>query len=979
MMFEHADKPRVFGLAPGVDFPRALVDGLVARLEGKPPQDYAQVELIVSTRRMAKRVRAQFDEGKPRLLPRIRMLSDIGEVFGAGVTPPPVPPLRRRLELVQLVSAFLDNAPDFAPRTALFDLAESLADLLAEMQGEGVDPAVLETLETYDQSGHWARTRAFVSIVQHYFDMSQAQPDEEARQRHVIEELARRWRSEPPDHPVIVAGSTGSRGATRLLLEAVAHLPQGAVVLPGFDSAMPGEIWSALSDPLGSEDHPQFRFVALMNALGIRPADIAPWHDTPPPNTSRNALVSLALRPAPVTDGWLRDGPKLESLDAATADVTLLEAPAPRHEALAIALRLRKAVEDGETAALVTPDRTLARQVAAALDRWHILPDDSAGKPLPLSPTGRLLRHVAALFERQLTAESLLTLLKHPLTHKASDRGDHLRFTREFELHLRRHGLPFPDGATVRSWAARRKVRDADAWADWVANTFCACALPGLAGFEERLHAHLQLAAEVVRGSNADAEASLWQGEDGQEAQRIVDALREAADAAGALSAFDYANLFNSVLAAGEVRAVETARPDIRIWGTREARVQGADLLILAGLNEGTWPEPPPPDPWLNRSMRHAAGLLLPERRIGLSAHDFQQAVAAPKVWLSRSLRSDEAETVPSRWLNRITNLLGGLVSFGGDVALESMRARGRHWLDLASEFEKVAQDTKASRPSPCPPASARPSELPVTAIRRLIRDPYAIYARYILDLRPLQPIMRIPDALIRGVVTHKVMEHFIRDTIEVPQRLTRDHFLDVARTTLEADVPWPSARLLWLSRIERVADAFIDDERTRRETARPMGLEVRGRFVMAAPEFTLTCQADRIDRTTTGGLRIYDYKTGRPPTQPQQKKFDKQLLLETLVAEKCGFDEIAAAPVERAAYIGLGAAPGEVAAPIGTEPTEEVEAHLRALIAAYSSPQRGYLSRRAIFQSSEIGDYDHLARFGEWDVSDKPNPEVVE
>ena len=65
------------------------------------------------------------------------------------------------------------------------------------------------------------------------------------------------------------------------------------------------------------------------------------------------------------------------------------------------------------------------------------------------------------------------------------------------------------------------------------------------------------------------------------------------------------------------MRRPDTPHAQILIWGTLEARVQGADLLILAGLNEGSWPEAPKPDPWLNRALRHRAGLLLPERRIG--------------------------------------------------------------------------------------------------------------------------------------------------------------------------------------------------------------------------------------------------------------------------------------------------------------------------------------------------------------------------
>ncbi|HBB82406.1 MAG TPA: hypothetical protein DC031_03815, partial [Sulfitobacter sp.] len=77
------------------------------------------------------------------------------------------------------------------------------------------------------------------------------------------------WQDAPPQHPVILAGSTGSRGTTALLMEAVARLPQGAIILPGFDFEMPTAVWNELDQALLAEDHPQYRFRKLMNMLGV--------------------------------------------------------------------------------------------------------------------------------------------------------------------------------------------------------------------------------------------------------------------------------------------------------------------------------------------------------------------------------------------------------------------------------------------------------------------------------------------------------------------------------------------------------------------------------------------------------------------------------------------------------------------------------------------------------------------------------------
>ncbi|WP_425044891.1 double-strand break repair protein AddB [Primorskyibacter sp. S87] len=974
-MFDPSSSSRVFALSPGVDFPRALVSGLRARLQHRPPEDMARVELIVNTRRMARRVRDLFDAGPACLLPRISLLTDLTRHREAARLPQAVPPLRRRLELTQLISKLLDQQPDLAARASIYDLADSLATLIDEMQGEGVSPEAVRALDVSDMSGHWARAQAFIGIAENFIEVEGGALDVQARQRKLVGMLVDRWRSLPPEHPVILAGSTGSRGTTMMLMEAVANLPQGAVILPGFDFDQPEDVWGQLDKALLSEDHPQYRFHKLMTRLGIRPADVTLWADNPAPCPDRNRLVSLALRPAPVTDAWLREGPALTGLSEATRNVTLLEAPSPRSEALAIALRLRQAAEDGQKAALITPDRMLTRQVAAALDRWNIVPDDSAGLPLQLSPPGRLLRHVAGLFSSPLSSDALLTLLKHPLCHDGGERGEHLRLTRDLELDLRRNGPPHPDSNSFQAFAVRHE-KIPHHWLEWLTACFHgqeALSDRPLADWVDDL---VRLSERIAAGSIALGSGSLWEKNAGQKAQALMTHLAEEAAFGGTMSARDFSDLVGALLSTEEVRDRDAPHEGIMIWGTLEARVQGADLLILAGLNEGSWPEAASPDPWLNREMRDKAGLLLPERRIGLSAHDFQIAAGAKEIWLSRATRSDDAETVASRWLNRMTNLLSGLPEQQGPEILAEMRDRGETWLAQSRALEEAPELVSASRPSPRPPVASRPRKLSVTEIKRLIRDPYSIYAKHVLRLRPLDPLVQMPDALLRGIVVHEILERFVRDSLRSPEMLNRDSFLSAARQLLNEKVAWPTARIAWFARLERIADAFIASEQSRRQTAIPVAFERKASLNVDPLDFCIIGVADRIDRDERGSLKIYDYKTGAPPSGPQQTKFDKQLLIEAAMAEKGGFREIDPAHVSDAIFIGLGNSLKEVSAPLDTESPEQVWDELRQLISAYFDPKQGFTSRRMLHKDTDRGDYDHLARFGEWDRTAMPEPE---
>jgi len=974
MMFKPSVTPRIFALPCGTDFPRALVDGLIQRSNGQPPEALAKVELIVNTQRMERRVRSLFDAGPNLLLPRISLLSDLSKRATLHGLPTALPVLRRRLELSQLVAKLLDADPSLAARSSLYDLSDSLAALFDEMQGEGVTTDAIRNLDVSDMSDHWARAQKFIGIADEFTSTHSGAMDVQARQRQMVLDLIDIWQENPPQHPVILAGSTGSRGTTLLLMQAIARLPQGAVVLPGFDFDLPSQVWVGLDDPLISEDHPQFRFHKLMTGLDLAPDDIKPWCDNAPPAPARNQLVSLSLRPAPVTDAWMTEGPKLTDLDKAAENVTLIEAPNPRGEALAIALRLRQAAEDGQTAALITPDRMLSRQVSAALDRWDILPDDSAGQPLQLSPPGRFLRHVAELFCKELTGDSLLTLLKHPLTHDGEARGDHLRHSRELELQLRNSGPPFPDGACFGEFGTNRELLAG--WTNWLTSHFADRVIKTELPLTEWVLRLGNLAEAIAGGSQTDGSGTLWDKKAGREALKVMQELEAEAQHGGDMTARDFADLLGALLSQGEVRDRDAPHGKIMIWGTLEARVQGADLVILGGLNEGSWPEAATPDPWLNRQLRNQAGLLLPERRIGLSAHDFQQAIAAPEVWISRAIRSDDSDTVASRWLNRLCNLLDGLPEQDGPDLLQAMRDRGQKWLDWAVALEKPTKTSPALRPSPRPPVSARPRRLTITEIPRLIRDPYAIYAKHVLRLRVLNPMVRVPDALLRGIVVHEVFEHFIKETLDDPSLLTPDHLLQKSRDLLEQHVPWPVARCLWLSRVNRIAGDFIQAEQTRRLTSHPIAFEAKGEARLDPLDFTIACRADRIDEDDRGFLHLYDYKTGAPPSETQQLKFEKQLLIEAAMAEQGAFEDIGPREVSRAMFIGLGTAMKEIRAPIDKDPPAKVWENLRELISAYFEPNQGFSSRRMLHLDTELGDYDHLARFGEWDRSATPEPE---
>lgn len=988
-MFDPGETPRLFATPIGVDFGRALVAGLEARLEQAPPEAWGEVTIYVNTTRMKRHLRQCFAEGPPRLMPDLRLVTSLAEDPRLGPFRPATPSLRLRLELREAVLRLIELQPDLAPRAAAFDLATSLAALLDELHGEGVDPAALAALDVADHSAHWARSLKLISIL--FGQNSEGFRGNETLNRDAAEALTALWRDASPKGPVLVAGSTGSRGTTRLVMEAVARLPQGAVILPGFDFAQPPEVWQSLiastQDPTrpAEEDHPQFRFADLMARLGLSPDQVSDWAPLIPADPARNKFVSLALRPAPVTDQWRRDGPALASSLADFSEaLSLIEAPTPRHEADAIALALRGAVEAGKSAALVTPDRTLARQVSAALRQWEITPDDSAGLPLHQSAPGRFLIETAALFGQPLPLARALSLLKHPLTASAPGlRGPHLLTLRGFETWARGQGIPQLTRQALEGWLTRDQSAASRAWAEWIAGLLLPVSAAPAEELASRLDEHIALAEALAAGPEAPGSGALWETVAGEEAVAAMNALREAAPYGGRMENSDYAALIRQHLSGHDVRSSTQPHPRIAIWGTIEARTQLVDLCILAGLNEGTWPATPAQDPWMNRAMRRQSGMLAPERRIGLAAHDFQQALGAPEVILSRSARDAEAESVPARWLNRITNLLGGLGP-PGERALEGMRARGNRLLAASSELARTGSGVQVSalpapRPSPAPPAEARPRQLFVTSIATLIRDPYAIYARHVLGLRRLGPLSAAADPAMRGTVLHAVMERALRERFDfsAPLEAAVDGLCRLAREVIDQHVPWPATARIWQARFAAIAPALIVKEADFQALGIPVVIEKTGSVSLANGQFRVLAKPDRIDLLSSGGCAVFDYKSGTaPPSEMQVENFDKQLLIEAAIAELGGFDDLGARRAERIGYICLGRPDNsrdEALEIEGLWRPRQVMQDLAALIHFYDDPDNGYTARRAPELLQYASDYDHLSRFGEWDDTSTP------
>jgi ATP-dependent helicase/nuclease subunit B len=620
----------------------------------------------------------------------------------------------------------------------------------------------------------------------------------------------------------------------------------------------------------------------------------------------------------------------------------------------------------------------LARRVAGELGRWQIAIDDSAGRPLAHTSAGAFLCLLAEAAEAVFAPVPLLALLKHPFAGMGEDPAEFRSQARALDRLALRGPRPDPGLAGIAKAIASAGIaaRGKDVteicaalsawWAKLAAVlsplelAFAKTGLP----LDELLATHLAVAERLSCAEAQDC--PIWRNTDGEAAALFFAQFR---DSAAGLPAFEpraYPSLLHALAMKIPVRPKFSRHRAIAILGPLEARLQSFDLTILGGLNEGTWPQSAPADPWFSRPMRETLGLEQPERGIGLAAHDFAGLAAGGDVLLTRAAKAEGAPTIASRWLQRLTQLTSGL---GLEIAGGSYGEDARHLCD-------VAPAAPIQPPTPQPPVETRPRRLSVTEIETWLRDPYAIYARHVLKLRPLDSLDAPIGPLERGNALHRALELYKQRFSGAPPDDAVAQLMRIADAVFE-ELAIPQAALsVWRPRFQNAARWFAGFERDRADGIARSMLEIRGTRVFAAPggDFTLSGVADRIDLLNDGNAAILDYKTGRPPSTPQIRELlSPQLPLEGAILAEGGFPGLGKLAVEELLYLHIsGGTEGGRAQPIPDVPDliAKAVAQLTARIAWFDQTATPYRSRVRPFSITSEGDYDHLARVREWSVS---------
>jgi ATP-dependent helicase/nuclease subunit B len=1042
----------VFTIPPGLPFLKTLVEKLCSgelvpgfRYAEADPLALAGITIFVPTRRSARVLRSELVDclgGRSAILPMIRALGETDDdsgFFDAEIPAildlaPPLPNTARLIELGRIILAWRNQLPKAvvdvhaespliapaSPADAIW-LARNLSEMIDAMETEELDWEALDKLDAADHALWWQLTLEFLKIARIYWpqrleELKQSSP---ARHRNaILEAETQRIAAGKVTGPIIIAGSTGSIPATARLIAAVQKLPNGTIVLPGLDRTMSNSEWmmiapetAALTGDPASRSHPQYGFFRLLNRMGIDRHEVIPLGTTDNDLDYRAEIMSRSLLPVQATSSWtaLRRALDQDQLTDAFKDAALIETANEREEATAIAIALRLALHGSEEsqAALITPDRDLARRVAAELLRFGIEADDSAGTPLSATGPGSLTRLLLEATLRPGDPVAITGLLKHPLARFGLPMEVMNSTAETLELMALRGGTGSADISELESlldeavqhegnkrhlpeWRsrideaaieqARDLARRIAAAVEPLAGTLVRHHRTGrgltaaltLAEWAEKTGAALEAATVDERGSLA----GLWSGEAGE---ALAALLRSVIDTEGQMTADgpQWSDIMEALSTSEAIKPRSMRHPRVFIFGALESRLQSVDLVVLGGMNEGTWPGQTANDPFLSRSMKTSIGLEPPERRIGQLAHDFQMACGTRKLVLTRAMRKGATPTVASRWLQR-------LLAVGGRDFAARFRKNGKDYHHWAGMLDQGVSQPLATRPEPRPSPEQQPRSYSFSEVARLRRDPYAVYAKRILRLQPIDAFNRDPGAAERGTLYHKIVERFVRANLDPASPEAAQEMSRLINQAFDEQALPAHIDVVWRPRFAAVAKAFIDWEIARHGDVRKSYTELYASMEIGVEDIKLTGIADRIDILGDGGAVLIDYKTGSSPSANEARALlDPQLALEAAALKAGAFKHAGARHPQSLVYVRL--KPGErfkpeevnnehvkaranVETKSANQLADESLKELKGLLTALMNGKYGFASRVIVQKERDYGgEYDHLARVAEW------------
>lgn len=951
---------KIFNIPLSCSFLDVLAEHFLAVYQ-ENPLALADVLFLLPNRRACQSLTAAFvrRQGlKPTILPQMQPIAEVEEdelqITGFDVSaelsdlPPAISATERQMLFTKILMAKpTDYGLEKMPIGQAAVLAGELASFIDMVYQQELSFDNLQNIVPEEYAAHWQETLKFLKIITDYWPAilsEKGKVDSLVRKHRLLGAQLQIWQKVKPSKHIVVAGTTAAFPLMKELVRTVLSLEHGEVFLSGIDKYLSDDDWAQLD-----ELHPQYELKQLLDYLQIERWQISDLVGAL--SVEKENFIAEVMRPAVTSDKW-RHLQKDSFSQRSFEGIHLLNVADMRSESLAAALMMREVLNEPEkTAALVTTDRTLARCVASELARWNIAVDDSAGCPLGLTPVGIFLRQIITVIEQNFAPVAVLGLMKYPFYANGVNPFEARRQVRAYERYcLRQKNAP----------QHTEKDHIFTQLQDCLQN-MCALYQKTTVKITEILKAHLQ-AAEVLATTDCKNGAQiLWKNEDGETAAKFMADLLEYADVLGEIQPEEYGQWLGVLMGQHTVRRRFGAHPRLKILGPLEARLQHFDRVIIGEVNEGSWPQAMKADPWMSRPMKKDFGMPLPEKNIGVQAADFSALLANAEVFVLRADRVQGTPMVKSRWLMRMETVLQA-------IGFQPQQLEASQYGIWAKVLDKATVIKKISPPAPKPPVSARPRELPASAIENWMRDPYMIFAKYILQLKPLDELEQDVSFADYGTLVHAVLEEFNNKyPKDYPDNAKRELLQLGESYFMKANIS-EETKAFWWPNFLKTIDWVVAKEESYRQNVAQVYNEVKGKYSFDAPagRFVVTAKADRVDITKDGKVNIIDYKTGQARSAKEiEYSYAPQLPIEALIAEQGGFEGIPAAEAEALIYWQLGRKESGIFSNVSSV-LQNTYDRIRELVALFDFENTPYFSKPNFRYAPKYSDYEQLSRIKE-------------
>ncbi len=933
--------PNLFTVPAHESIARYAAKHLLAQL---PREALSEALVLVPNRRSCAVMRKAFQAelaGASAFLPRIIALADsealIMQALGGDAfallanTPRAFTDSQHRYLLAQQVALYERKRLNNNGRSTMqyvLTMANALMQLQETVARAGVTlgQAQLRQLYHADFADHWREALLFLGILTETWpaiEVAYGQTISATREVQLLDALSAHWQASPSATPVVVVGSTASQPATAHLLKTIADMPNGQVILPGLEPTITQDYWQPIS-----AGHPLYHLKAFL----------AQW---PAPHTEVTSLAVTqpnlwleAMAPASISEQWgTRDLPSPNN-------VKLIPCVHGEEEARVISLLVREALESQDAhVALVTPDEGLMTKVAAHLRYYDIHVDRLSVGTLAETQAGSLWVSLLKAMAEPARQLALRELLHHPLLAvppallEGLTRGWYgLSHRRMGQLPRHEESLTsHPEYEKLAAWVAKlASYRTQDLLAsDW-----------------------LSIGAALL---------AEWQDKAGEGAETLSEQLAalRGADDFGPMAIEDFQALLHERLAEKWRDAGVKTHPRIHFLTPIEARLQRFDRVILGNMQDDTWLGASAVNPWLNQAAHQALGLPLVEEYFSLMAHDVMMLASCGEVFLTYPLRDGGSPTKRSRIIEKLVALLA--VHGVNEEAITAPDYARWASARYAATFSPEAKLT------PTPPAEARPKQIAVTAIDKLFTDPFSIYARYVLRLKPLKAMDAEPESSDFGQITHRAIEHLTRHWNETGTAANETQLAQIANQALHALAARPNIDLFWRTRLMNGLRFVNREEASRRK--KPMQVEVEKNILATIPTphggMALEGRIDRIEPGAEGTV-IVDYKTGEIPSE--KSMIDGRKLQMPAYAMAL---EVEGKPVSTLEYWQLPklGEEGKILSLDISELSSDIREKLPAALAEIQAPETPFLACPIPGARDERygNDYDGISRYEEW------------